>query len=78
MAPAAYVHSRGWPCWAPMGREALGPAKVVFPRVGECQGKEAERGGRVGRGNTLIEEGGGECDRGLMDGKSGKGITLEM
>jgi len=28
--------------------------------------------------NTLIEEGGGEEDRGLVEGKLGKEITFEM
>jgi len=32
----------------------------------------------LGRGNTIIEEGRGELDRGFMDRKLGKGITFEM
>jgi len=43
--------------------------------VGECQGREGRwEGGWLGRGNTLIEEGGREWDRGLMDGKLEKAI----
>jgi len=30
--------SKGCPCWAPMGGEALGPAKAGPTSVGECQG----------------------------------------
>jgi len=36
------------------------------------------RDGWLGRGNTLIEAGEGVSDRGFMNGKPGKGITLEM
>jgi len=28
------IYSRGWPCWAPVEREALGPAKVGPPVQG--------------------------------------------
>jgi len=41
---------RGWPCWVPMGGEALGPVKAGPPSVGECQGRKAERGGWMGEG----------------------------
>jgi len=34
--------------------------------------------GLGGWGNTFIEEGGGGMGWGLMDGKLGKGIALEM
>ena len=43
MAPATYVspifvsH-----IWAPVGREALGPVKVQYHRIGECQGGREE------------------------------------
>jgi hypothetical protein len=40
--------SRGWPCWASMGGEALDPVKAWCPNVGECQGREAGVGGWVG------------------------------
>jgi hypothetical protein len=54
-----YINGRGWPCWASMGGEALGPVKVQCPSVGECQGGEEGMGGCVGGwGNTLIEAGG--------------------
>jgi hypothetical protein len=33
-----------------MGREALGPEKVLCPRIGECQGQEAGVGGLGSRG----------------------------
>jgi hypothetical protein len=35
------ICSRGRPCWASMGGEALGPGKAGLPSVGECQGWEA-------------------------------------
>jgi hypothetical protein len=53
-----------------MGGEALGPVKVIFSSIGECQGQEAG----VGR---LVTMGGGG-DRGFSEGKLGKGITFEM
>jgi hypothetical protein len=34
-----------------MGGEALGPVKVLYPRIGESQGQEAGVGGLVGRGS---------------------------
>jgi len=37
-----------------------------------------QEGEWLGRGNTLIEEGERGFDRGLMEGKLGKGITFEM
>ena len=40
------ICSRGWPCWASMGEEALGPA--LCPSVGECKGREAGVGWWVG------------------------------
>lgn len=41
-------------------------------------GQGGRNRGLLERGNSLIEEGGGEWDRWLMDGKSGKGITFKM
>jgi len=61
-----------------MGEEALGPVKARCPSVGECQGQEAEVGGLVSWGWGW----GGVCGRGrgmgISEGKSGKGITIEM
>jgi hypothetical protein len=42
---SSHMCSRGWPCWASMGGEALGPVKAQCPSVGECQGGEAGVGG---------------------------------
>jgi hypothetical protein len=53
-----------------MGGEALGPVKAQCPGVEECQGREVGMGGW---GSTLIERGGGEWDRGFVQGKLGKG-----
>jgi hypothetical protein len=52
-----------------MGREALGPVKVLCPSIGECQGHGS---GWVG------EQGEGEEDKVFSDRKLGKGITFEM
>jgi hypothetical protein len=54
-----------------MGGEALGPVKVLCPSIGECQDQEW---GWMGWGAG----GGGEGDRGVFEGKLGKGITFEM
>jgi hypothetical protein len=37
--------SRGWPCWASMGEEALGPVKARCPSIGEFEVREAGVGG---------------------------------
>jgi hypothetical protein len=34
-----------------MGEEALGLAKILCPRIGECQGQETGVGGLVSRGS---------------------------
>ena len=34
-----------------MGREALGPVKVLCPSIGDCQGQEEGVGGLVSRGS---------------------------
>jgi len=47
------ICSRGWPCWATMGGEALGHAKAGTHSVGECQWGGGNWGW-FGRGNTLI------------------------
>jgi hypothetical protein len=53
-----------------MREEALGPLKDLCPSIGECQGQEAGMGGLESRGRW-----GG--DRGLSEGKLGKGITFK-
>ena len=50
--------------------EILGPVKVLCPSKGECQGQEAGVGGLGSRWRGR--------DRGLLEGKLGKGITFEM
>jgi hypothetical protein len=54
-----------------MGREALGPMKVLYPSIGECQGQKAGVGRLVSMGRR------GE-DREFLEGKQGTGITCEM
>jgi hypothetical protein len=54
-----------------MGGEALGPVKVLFPSVWECQ--ESGVGGLVSRGRGEEIEGGF-----FSEGKQGKGIPFEM
>jgi hypothetical protein len=54
-----------------MGGKALVPLKVLCPSIGECLGQKAGLGGlgcRVGWGE----------DRGILEGKVGKGIQFEM
>ena len=55
-----------------MGREDLGPVKVLCPNVGECQGQEAGVG-------ELVSRVGGRCGKGwgFSEGKQGKEITFE-
>jgi hypothetical protein len=55
-----------------MGGEALGIANFICPSTGERQSQEAGVGGLVSRG------GGGEGNRGFLEGKPGKEITFEM
>jgi hypothetical protein len=62
---SSHICSRGWPCWASMGGEALGPLKALCPSI---QGREGRSGWA---GNTLIEAGVREWDRGLGAGKPG-------
>jgi hypothetical protein len=47
MDGSSYVYSRGWPCWASMGGEALGPVKTQCTNVGEWPGGGGG-GGRSG------------------------------
>jgi hypothetical protein len=42
------ICSRGWPCWASMGGEALDPVKARFPSVEVYQGREVAVGRWVG------------------------------
>ena len=63
-----------------MGGEALGPMKAQCPSVGECQGQEAGVGGLVSR-ERWEGIGGfrrGKQERGVSEGKAGKGSTFEM
>jgi hypothetical protein len=53
-----------------MGREALGPVKVLCPSIGEYLGQEAGVGG-LGAGE-------GREDREFSEEKLGRGITFEM
>jgi len=69
--------SRCWPCWAPVGGEAIGPAKAGLSSVGECQCRETERGGWMGGEHPHRRRGGG-MRWGFTDQKPGKGITFEM
>jgi len=71
MALAAY--SRGWPCWASMGEEALGPPKTPCPSVGECQGGEVGRGRWVGGGTLIEKKGRWDGIRGLWVGNRERG-----
>jgi hypothetical protein len=54
-----------------MRGEALGPVKAPCPSVAECQCREGWK-------NTFIEAGGRGMVDGVLEGKSGKGITFEM
>jgi hypothetical protein len=45
-----HICSRGWPCWASMGEEALGLRRLDASVKGEFEGQEAGMGGWVGRG----------------------------
>ena len=47
---------QGWPSGSSMGREALGPVKVLCPSIGECQGQEAGMGGFWSRGRERGQE----------------------
>jgi hypothetical protein len=54
-----------------MGREALGPVKVLCPSIGECHGQEAGVGGF----GSKLRQG---VDRGFSKKKLGKGVTFEL
>jgi len=75
MAPAVYVAEDGL-----VGHQ-WEEEPLVLPRL-DAPAQGNVRGGRkwgwLGRGNTLIEEGERERDKGLMVGKPGKGKTFEM
>jgi hypothetical protein len=53
-----------------MGGAVLGPVKVLYPSVGQCQRQEVGLAGLLGRGRT--------GNRAFSEGKPGKGITFEM
>jgi hypothetical protein len=54
-----------------VGGEALDLVKARCPSVGECQDREAGVGGLLSRKRR-------GWDRGVLEGKLGKGITFEM
>jgi hypothetical protein len=53
-----------------MGGEALGPVKVQYTSIGECQDKNES--GWIGK------QGEGIRDRGFSEGKLGQRITFEI
>jgi hypothetical protein len=69
MALAAYIAEDDL-VRSSMGGEALGPANILCPSIGECQSQEMGVGGLVSRGRW---EG-----IGFFWGELGKGITFEM
>jgi hypothetical protein len=58
-----------------VGGEALGPVKAQCSSVVECQGSEVGVGGCR---SILIEAGEDRWDRGFVEEKLVKGITLEI
>ena len=63
------ICNRGWPSrLSSMGGEALGPVKVLFPSIGEYQGREAGVGRLMNRGR------GG--DKGFLEGELRKGNSI--
>jgi hypothetical protein len=50
---------RGWPSWSSMGGEFLGPVKVLYPSIGDCQGQYR---GLPGPGSQVGEQGEGIGD----------------
>ena len=61
---AGHICGRAWPCWTPVGREALGLESIQCPSVGKCQGRRTGVGvqrstpieaGRVGMGEWISE-----------------------
>jgi hypothetical protein len=56
--PRAYIFScicsRGWSSRPSVGGEALGPAKIICPSTGECQGQEVGVGGWGSRGKGRV------------------------
>jgi hypothetical protein len=63
--------SRGWPSQSSKGGKALDPVKDLCPSIWECQGQEAGVDGFMRRGKGI-------GDRGLLEGKPGKGTTFEI
>jgi hypothetical protein len=66
-----HICSRGCSLVGHQREERVGPVKVLCPSVGESQDREVGGGGLISRG----KEG---WDRGVSEGKPGKGITFEM
>jgi len=64
------IHSRGWPCPASIGGEALGPVKARLLSVGECQSIE------VGMGGWEWEHLHRSRGRGRESGRGGKGSSI--
>jgi hypothetical protein len=54
-----------------MGEEALGPVKVLYPSIGECQGQE------VGL-DRLVSRGRQEGIVKFQEFYPGKGVTFQM
>jgi hypothetical protein len=46
---SCHIFSRGWPCWTSVGEKALGSVKTRCPSVAQCQSRDVEVGGLVGR-----------------------------
>ena len=75
MAPAAYVTEDGLIRYQWEERPLiLDPLKAQYPIVQEFQGGEA---GVCGWGTSSSKQGEGKQDRGFLEGKPGKGITLK-
>jgi len=60
-----------------MGGEALGPVKAQCPSIGKCQDVKAGVAKWLGE-HPHRSRGEGKWDRGVEEGKLGKGITFEM
>jgi hypothetical protein len=66
------ICSRGWPCWASVGEEVLGPVKALCPSVGTCHCGEAGVCGWLRNYPCRSSRKGG------WDGGLGGGKTFEM
>jgi hypothetical protein len=65
------ICSWGWPTWSSRGGEVLGPVKGSMP---QCRGMS----GSGSRHGWVGEQGERGEDRGVSEGKPGRGITFEM